>query len=71
MAQPAVTPCPDVQTLERLLLGIVTGPQAEQLEEHIAVCPRCVATAQSLKAEDALRARCTTPTWGTRRLIKI
>jgi serine/threonine protein kinase len=49
-----VTPCPDTRTLERLLLGYAKGAEIEQLEKHVAACARCVATAQSLRSEDAL-----------------
>ena len=50
----SATPCPDARTLERLLLGHLSGPQAEQLEAHVLECPRCVQVAQSLQADDAL-----------------
>src|SRR3954465_5259264 len=52
MLRAAVTPCPDAQTLERLLLGCLSGPEAEQLEEHLASCPHCVAHAQTLHPDD-------------------
>jgi WD40 repeat protein/serine/threonine protein kinase len=40
--------------LEQLLLGNLTGPQADELEAHVAACPHCVATAQTLHPEDAI-----------------
>jgi eukaryotic-like serine/threonine-protein kinase len=54
MLPSAGTPCPDNRTLEQLLLGCLTGSEAEQLEAHIAACTRCVAVAQALQPADAV-----------------
>jgi hypothetical protein len=35
---PALSSCPEAILLERLLLGELTGPEAEALEEHVAAC---------------------------------
>src|ERR1700681_2855250 len=46
--------CPSEQNLQRLLLGQVSEPEAERLEEHLEQCDPCVRTASTLKAEDTL-----------------
>jgi predicted Ser/Thr protein kinase len=51
---PATSPCPDRDTLHRLLLGQVAGPEGEQLAVHLEECGACCASAQNLVAEDTL-----------------
>jgi anti-sigma factor RsiW len=46
--------CPDVPTLQRLLLGQVAVAEADQLEAHFAGCSRCGSTAGGVRAEDTL-----------------
>src|SRR3954468_9245169 len=46
--------CPDADTLERLLLGRVAGPDASTLEDHVSWCPDCAGRMASLPAEDEL-----------------
>jgi anti-sigma factor RsiW len=46
--------CPDPPVLTQLVLGRLQGPDVTQLEEHLAVCPRCVAHLQSLAGDDDL-----------------
>jgi serine/threonine protein kinase len=41
-AMTATEPCPDPRDLELLLLGHLTGPEAETLERHILGCDSCV-----------------------------
>ena len=51
--QPA-TACPSAAELRRLLLGLIDGPRAADLERHVAVCPLCADTAGSLPADDPM-----------------
>jgi WD40 repeat protein len=46
--------CPDAETVQRWLLGLVPRPQSELLAEHLAHCPRCGAVAGRLPARDTL-----------------
>jgi WD40 repeat protein len=46
--------CPDRPTLERLLLGQLHGAEAEQWEEHLSGCGRCVNTLAGLDRDDPL-----------------
>ena len=48
----AAVTCPDIQDLECLLLGQITGPEGEKLAQHLEVCGRCLAAVQGLRAED-------------------
>src|SRR6185295_607147 len=50
----ALATCPDPPLLEELVLGRLSGPEAEALEAHLATCPQCVATLQELPGEDEL-----------------
>jgi anti-sigma factor RsiW len=50
----ASTPCPERIELERVLLGLLPETQAEQLEQHVLECPRCVATMVEMGAGDTL-----------------
>jgi serine/threonine protein kinase len=50
----AVPTCPDAALLERFLLGLVCGTEADHLEEHVAHCARCAETVRTLRAEDGL-----------------
>ena len=49
-----VCTCPDVATLERLVVGNVTPQEAESLEEHLALCERCQACLGRLEVSDPL-----------------
>src|SRR5262245_39636835 len=51
---PAIAPCPDLETLERFLLGRVTGPAAETLEEHLVGCTVSAGELERRTAEDGL-----------------
>jgi predicted Ser/Thr protein kinase len=51
---PASTPCPDVQVLQRLLLGRVSPPELEHLDEHVLHCERCAAALNGLWVDDPL-----------------
>jgi serine/threonine protein kinase/WD40 repeat protein len=51
---PTASHCPDVDLLEKFLLGRVADAAAEQLENHISTCPRCAERLQSLRADDPL-----------------
>src|SRR5438105_639816 len=42
--------CPDSPRLQRFLLGIDSGPEADQLEAHVAACPHCLAVLAALRA---------------------
>src|SRR5262245_57465481 len=46
--------CPGDALLEALLLGRLDEAEAPALEAHLAVCPRCGARAEALRAEDGL-----------------
>jgi tetratricopeptide (TPR) repeat protein len=50
----APPPCPEIQILRRLLLGQVTPEQLDALGQHVEQCNRCVATLESLRAEDTV-----------------
>jgi WD40 repeat protein/serine/threonine protein kinase len=49
-----VVSCPHREELRQLLLGQVSGSQAESLERHLDECPSCLELLDSLKAEDTL-----------------
>ncbi|MCA9013070.1 MAG: zf-HC2 domain-containing protein [Planctomycetaceae bacterium] len=49
-----VTACPDLETLELLLLGKLPFEQREQLEAHLMNCQSCASTASTVAATDAL-----------------
>ena len=57
----AIFTCPDIQTLQRFLLGQGSDAEAEALEHHLEQCDRCLASFHALDAEDsvieAMRAR--------------
>jgi anti-sigma factor RsiW/tRNA A-37 threonylcarbamoyl transferase component Bud32 len=46
--------CPDPLRLQELLLGRLPGPDADELEQHLATCDRCATTVHSLPGEDEL-----------------
>jgi anti-sigma factor RsiW len=46
--------CPDPPLLAQPTLGRLSGTEAEALERHLAVCPRCLTTVEALPAEDEL-----------------
>jgi anti-sigma factor RsiW len=46
--------CPDPPVLGQLVLGRLSGPDAEALERHLADCPHCLAALQKLPADDEL-----------------
>ncbi len=46
--------CPDLETLELLLLGNLPSPMREQLGEHLLNCDDCAAAAETLSANDEL-----------------
>src|SRR5262245_22454610 len=51
-----VAACPDNDTLERFLLGEISGPAADTLEDHLSACPLCDARLSGVPAVDALLA---------------
>jgi serine/threonine protein kinase/WD40 repeat protein len=51
---PNLSCCPDAQSLQRLMLGQISGPEGDSLEQHVSECRRCADTLQVLKAEDTL-----------------
>ncbi len=51
---PQISCCPDAQTLENLVLGLVDASTVEALEQHVAQCAHCAETLGSLKGEDVL-----------------
>jgi serine/threonine protein kinase len=57
------SPCPEVQPLQRLLLGQVTDDEAEGLECHLATCDACLRTIRAIPTQetlaDAMRSRST------------
>jgi tRNA A-37 threonylcarbamoyl transferase component Bud32 len=46
--------CPDLNALQRLLLGKTAPVETETLEVHVLACPRCAQTMQGIDAEDML-----------------
>src|SRR6187401_2510730 len=46
--------CPDQQSLEQLLLGLIDGKEAEELERHLADCTSCSDTLRELSTRDDL-----------------
>jgi WD40 repeat protein len=54
MAQSTVSYCPDRMTLRQLLLGCVTGLEADELESHVAACGVCLREADTLVLDDPL-----------------
>lgn len=56
-----VDTCPEPDELRRLLQGLLSGPEAGPLEEHLLTCSRCATRASQLPDQDeltaALRAR--------------
>ena len=53
--------CPDQQSLRKLLLGELSGPQADRLEEHLLGCDDCSAAADTISASDELTAAIQSP----------
>ena len=51
---PAPVACSDAQVLRQFLLGQATEPSAEQIEQHLEQCDRCVETLRGLHSEDTL-----------------
>src|SRR5689334_17043121 len=49
-----VIACPDQDTLHRLMLGQLAGPETDQLAQHLEQCDRCAGVARTLRAEDTL-----------------
>jgi Putative zinc-finger len=49
-----VSNCPDAQSLQRFLLGRNTPEEATALEEHLESCDQCLATMQTLHADDSM-----------------
>jgi hypothetical protein len=49
-----VIPCPDVEDLRRLMLGVLPEARAASLEEHLSRCERCDRAVDTAVAEDAL-----------------
>ncbi len=48
--------CPDQATLKQLLLNQISGPRAEELEEHLLHCETCIRAAETLADSDGLTA---------------
>jgi tetratricopeptide (TPR) repeat protein len=46
--------CPDVAVLQQFLLGQVSEPETERLEEHLTECNRCSMLLEQLAGEDSL-----------------
>jgi WD40 repeat protein len=46
--------CPDVEVLQRFVLGDVSDPEIAELERHLAQCPACVDALQTIHVEDTL-----------------
>ena len=44
--------CPDRETLELLLLDRFSGPQAEELAEHLLGCEDCLTVAETIADGD-------------------
>jgi serine/threonine protein kinase len=51
---PGIDNCPDLAELELLLLGNVSGPAADSLEQHLLACPSCARRLRGLAGEDRL-----------------
>ena len=49
-------PCPDVDSLELLLLGKLSAAECENLGEHLLNCQQCAATVDTINASDDLTA---------------
>src|SRR5262245_47046230 len=61
-----VSACPDARQWQRLLLGEYPDHDAEQMEQHLAGCSRCLETVRGLPVEhdtmiEAMRAQPTPP----------
>jgi hypothetical protein len=50
----ATSACPDVQQLQRLLLGELPQDETQTLEEHLSGCSFCLETVRGFTFEDAL-----------------
>jgi serine/threonine protein kinase len=50
----AVMSCPDRESLQRLLLGMIAEPEGERLAQHLEECPQCTGMVEALRAEDTL-----------------
>src|SRR5262245_16737023 len=46
--------CPDTRRIEKFALGYVTGPEAEEIEKHLAQCPACATTLATNEGRDPL-----------------
>src|SRR5262245_65725321 len=48
------TSCPDSGVLVQLVLGRLSAPESEPLEQHLASCPVCAAALERLPGDDEL-----------------
>lgn len=51
-----INACPDAESLRRLLQGALSGPHANELEEHLLQCSHCLTAADLLAASDPISA---------------
>jgi eukaryotic-like serine/threonine-protein kinase len=49
-----MSPCPDREALERLILGAMSDLEMMALEGHVSWCPRCLEVVRDVKTEDGL-----------------
>ncbi len=58
-----VSACPDLQVLERLVLGQLLTADTQSIEDHVRQCPRCAERLEQVRGEDPLveALRTTTP----------
>ena len=54
-------PCPDANTLERLLHGQLPAAETDRLARHLEECDRCVAVVQTRSVDDTLAAAARAP----------
>src|SRR5207244_3815047 len=54
LTMPTPLICPDVAELKQLVLGQLTPEQITSLQEHLAICPACLAIVGDLPADDPL-----------------
>src|SRR5437016_7705576 len=51
---PDLKACPQVAVLHELVLGRISGAEADRLEAHLALCPHCAEALRHLHADDPL-----------------
>jgi WD40 repeat protein/serine/threonine protein kinase len=58
--------CPDADCLQRVALGLLSGPEVEQLEQHLLGCERCVRALEAMNPTDPVLVAVRNQNWTAR-----